>query len=93
MSLLSSPRKCMFFSSLIQETFSRLENFNLFYSLTFKECKVTVWINRTKKKKTEPKNFNKMRQRKQEFMFQMVHTCIFCLIYITSHGVRVFKPT
>lgn len=39
MSLLSSPRKCMFFSSLIQETFSRLENFNLFYSLTLKNVK------------------------------------------------------
>ena len=52
MSLLSSPRKSMFFSSLIQETFSRLENFNLFYGLTFKVCKSqSVLMGQKKKKK------------------------------------------
>ena len=82
----------MFFSSLIQELSHAWKILNCFAALHLKNVNSQSGLI-GQKKKTEPKNFNKMRQRKQEFMFQMVHTCIYCLIYITSHGVRVFKST
>lgn len=55
MSLLRSPRKSMFYSSLIQETFSHLENFNLFYGLTFNVCKSQSVLMGQKKQKNQTK--------------------------------------